>query len=96
MLHNYLDQAELIVYIIFLLFIIYYNIFSCLREHVQPQWVYDCVNNALLLSVKEYAPGKILPPHLSPFVVGSEEEHVPERQKELEKIKKKCEIFSTI
>jgi len=66
-----------------------FKFFTFIREYVQPQWVYDCLNNALLLSVKEYAPGKILPPHLSPFVISGEEDHVPERQKEIEQIKKK-------
>lgn len=60
---------------------------------MQPQWIYDCVNNAVLLSVNEYAPGKILPPHLSPFVEKSEEQHIPERQKEIEKIKNKGDLF---
>lgn len=34
---------------------------------VQPQWVADCVNRNKVLSHDEYAPGKLLPPHLSPW-----------------------------
>lgn len=34
---------------------------------VQPQWVADCVNRAKVLGTEEYGPGKLLPPHLSPW-----------------------------
>ena len=56
------------------------------REYVQPQWVLDCVNEAMLLSVKEYAPGAQLPPHLSPFS-DSASEYLPQRRQFLDELK---------
>eukprot|EP00325_Prymnesiales_sp_UTEX-LB-985_P007711 CAMPEP_0174711800 /NCGR_PEP_ID=MMETSP1094-20130205/13007_1 /TAXON_ID=156173 /ORGANISM="Chrysochromulina brevifilum, Strain UTEX LB 985" /LENGTH=724 /DNA_ID=CAMNT_0015910789 /DNA_START=66 /DNA_END=2245 /DNA_ORIENTATION=+ len=42
------------------------------REMVQPQWVYDCLNARILLPTHGYRPGVTCPPHLSPFMDGSE------------------------
>lgn len=68
------------------------------REFVQPQWVLDCVNNNLIIPADRYAPGKTLPPHLSPFVDNQAEgwkrgnrvtgRYTPEYQKEIDAMKR--------
>lgn len=37
------------------------------RKYIQPQWVIDCINGGKILLEDNYAQGKPLPPHLSPF-----------------------------
>ena len=38
------------------------------RIYIQPQWIWDCVNEGRLRRPNEYAPGATLPPHLSPWM----------------------------
>ncbi|KAH3743604.1 pescadillo-like protein [Pelomyxa schiedti] len=56
------------------------------REYIQPQWVFDSANEKFPLPVQEYAPGKRLPPHLSPF--DSEDNYKPKRRQELDELKR--------
>ncbi|KAI7898330.1 Pescadillo N-terminus-domain-containing protein [Cokeromyces recurvatus] len=55
------------------------------RTYVQPQWIADCINARKILKPSLYEPGKVLPPHLSPFVEVREGDYVPETGVESEK-----------
>lgn len=52
------------------------------RVYVVPQWAADCINEGKLLSAKDYAPGILCPPHLSPFVDYAAEEAFEEEEEE--------------
>lgn len=57
------------------------------RTYVQPQWVWDTVNDVEFKEPHLYAPGASLPPHLSPFVQsvqGSYDPTVPLEEQEPE------------
>lgn len=47
------------------------------RIYVQPQWVWDCVNEGKLLRADLYVPGATLPPHLSPWIKPSKGQYDP-------------------
>lgn len=51
------------------------------RCYIQPQWIFDSINQRKLLPVDEFVAGSVLPPHLSPFV--QEEGYMPPEQVEL-------------
>lgn len=57
------------------------------RELVQPQWIADCVNNMILLPTSQYFPGLPPPAHLSPFIDNQKEGYVPDRQREINRLK---------
>uniref|UniRef100_A0A182SPD4 Pescadillo homolog n=1 Tax=Anopheles maculatus TaxID=74869 RepID=A0A182SPD4_9DIPT len=46
------------------------------RDYVQPQWLFDSVNQRRLLPTNKYFIGAVLPPHLSPFT-SSKTQYVP-------------------
>ena len=46
------------------------------RAYVQPQWVFDCLNQKAVLNASLYAVGVPLPPHVSPF----EKQHIQEEE----------------
>ncbi|EDW13436.1 pescadillo homolog [Drosophila mojavensis] len=53
------------------------------RDYIQPQWVFDCVNQRQLLPTNKYFLGEELPPHLSPFVDAKRDTYVPPEEKAL-------------
>ncbi|CAH1420815.1 unnamed protein product [Lactuca virosa] len=55
------------------------------RDYIQPQWVFDCINARIILPTEEYIVGKVLPPHLSPFVDNEVEGYVPEYAKTIKR-----------
>ncbi|KAJ8907854.1 hypothetical protein NDN08_007958 [Rhodosorus marinus] len=56
-------------------------------EYVQPQWVFDSVNNSTLLPTAIYGIGVTLPPHLSPFVDDEAEGYVPKYKAYLQRLR---------
>ena len=71
------------------------------REYLQPQWVFDCVNESFRLPHGLYTVGQPLPPHLSPWAsltdvadtelqgeVNAHGEYVPAYRQYLQRIKR--------
>uniref|UniRef100_A0A182JUX6 Pescadillo homolog n=1 Tax=Anopheles christyi TaxID=43041 RepID=A0A182JUX6_9DIPT len=54
------------------------------RDYIQPQWVFDSVNQRRLLPTNKYFIGAVLPPHLSPFT-SSNARYVPPEELALRK-----------
>merc|ERR1712027_250104 len=56
------------------------------RYYIQPQWIFDSINQRKLLPESEYFVGEVLPPHLSPFVDASSRrigDYIPPEEKKL-------------
>lgn len=53
------------------------------RDYVQPQFVFDSVNQKRLLATNKYFIGAVLPPHLSPFVDPNRDVYIPPEEKAL-------------
>ncbi|KAK9707050.1 hypothetical protein RND81_07G169500 [Saponaria officinalis] len=56
------------------------------REYIQPQWIFDCVNARIILPTDDYLVGRILPPHLSPFVDNDAEGYFPDYAQKIKEL----------
>ncbi|KAF2476640.1 uncharacterized protein BDR25DRAFT_277924 [Lindgomyces ingoldianus] len=63
------------------------------RTYIQPQWVWDCINQGKLLRPDLYAPSAELPPHLSPWVKPSKGEYNPNIPLEQQELEGEAEAF---
>lgn len=54
------------------------------RYYIQPQWIFDSINQRELLPVDKYLMGCTLPPHLSPFTEGRQSQtYIPPEERVL-------------
>lgn len=60
--------------------------YEAIREYIQPQWIFDSINNGVCLPVSPYKSGIPPPPHLSPFVDDVKEGYVPEQRVVLQQL----------
>lgn len=63
------------------------------RYYIQPQWVFDSINRRELVPVHDYFVGKVLPPHLSPFMPDERRigDYIPPEEQEILGMKAKDE-----
>jgi pescadillo protein len=57
------------------------------RTYIQPQWIFDCINENMILPVDDYLPGATLPAHLSPFVEIKDGDYIPPEKQRLINLK---------
>ncbi|KAF1973034.1 ribosome biogenesis protein Pescadillo [Bimuria novae-zelandiae CBS 107.79] len=63
------------------------------RIYVQPQWVWDCINQGKLLRPDLYGPGAELPPHLSPWMKPKKGEYDPKLPLHEQELEGEAEAF---
>lgn len=62
------------------------------RTYVQPQWIWDCVNEGKVLRADLYAPGETLPPHLSPWIKPTSGQYDPRATLEEQELEGEAEV----